>query len=384
MRILVIHTVYQFRGGEDSVVANEVELLRSAGHQVELLQFNNSGRAIFKLLQLPFNISAYLKTKRQARAFKPDVAHIHNLHFAGSNAVLYALKRLRIPAVMTLHNYRLLCPSATLFYQGKLFLASLNQSFCRQAIKNGVYQHSRLITFWLSLSMWLHQCLGTFRQPATYIALGEYTRSIFAGSKMAAITDRIIVKPNFCFPAPPYEKKKRGYYLYVGRLSEEKGVQVLLDAFAQHDLPLIIAGTGPLEMIVAAAAEKHPNISYLNEVDKNEVNGLLAGAKALIFPSVWYETFGMVIVEAFAAGTPVIASDIGQLNYTITHGHNGLHFETGSQEQLNQTLRYFEKLSAKELAAYQQNALATYRTHYDPENNLAQLEAIYQSAAKKA
>ena len=184
MKVLIIHTCYKLRGGEDSVVENETAVLRSCGHEVKLLQFSNTGSSLLKLLQLPFNYASYKKTRAAIQAFSPAVVHIHNMHFAGSASLLYASKHEKIPAVMTLHNYRLLCPSATLYVKGMIFMDPAGLRFSWKAVWQGAYLNSKVLTFWVSCSMLFHQLLGTWKIPAAYIALGEYTRDLFKHSSL--------------------------------------------------------------------------------------------------------------------------------------------------------------------------------------------------------
>jgi glycosyltransferase involved in cell wall biosynthesis len=381
MKILVIHSVYQSRGGEDSVVANEMELLRSEGHNVELLQFSNSGSTLAKLAQLPFNFSSYRKTKEIIVKFQPDVAHIHNLHFAGSASIINALDKYRIPAVMTLHNYRLLCPSATMFFHGQLFTGSKKRIFNWDAVFKGVYQNSKLVTLWVSLCMWLHQRLGVWTYPAKYIVLGKSTVEIFKDSKLDAIVRRMVIKPNFCYPGAAHlNASKNESFLYIGRLSEEKGIATLLTAFSVNKLPLIIAGTGPLEQEVIRFSQQFPNITYLGLVAKAKVNELVAGARALIIPSQWFETFGMVIIEAFAAGTPVIASALGQLRYTVEDCINGFLFKPGDPMDLNKKVGIIQEMRNQEYEILRQNAKKTYELNYHPKENIRLLIEIYKQA----
>src|SRR3990170_1599351 len=163
MKVLVIHTRYKMKGGEDSVVFNEMELLRSNGVNVELLQFTNATGTVLKFVQLPFNFDSYRKTRKKVKEFRPDIVHIHNLHFGGSASIISALKKEKVPFVSTLHNYRLLCPSATLFKNGKIFLNSVKSNFPWGAVFDGVYQNSRFLTLWLGISMFLHQAAGTWK-----------------------------------------------------------------------------------------------------------------------------------------------------------------------------------------------------------------------------
>jgi len=384
MKVLVVHTFYKLQGGEDHVVANEISLLQSAGNEVELLSFSNEKNTLFKLLQIGYNHSAYRQTLDKLESFKPDVVHIHNLHFGGSAAVVFAIKKAKIPLVMTLHNYRLLCPSGSLFHDNRLFLNSVYASFPWKAVKKGVYQQSKLITFWVAFSAYLHQKALTWRTADQIIVLGEHSRSLFSNSKLGYLSKQMVVKPNFCFsPLLADIVKSDQYFLYVGRLTEEKGLKVLLEAFAGSGLPLKIVGVGPLQELVESYTLQNPNIDYLGQQSKEKVSFFLSQSAALIFPSVWFETFGMVVIEAFAMSVPVITSDLGNMKNMVTHEHNGLTFEAGNPEELRKTVKAYWELDKEEKERYQGNARATYELRYTPENNLLQLKTIYQQAINK-
>lgn len=380
MRVLIIHTVYRFKGGEDSVVLNEMELLKSAGAEVELLQFSNAGNTLLKVLQLPFNFSSFIKTKKKIASFKPDIVHIHNLHFAGSPSVIYAVKKSNIPIVLTIHNYRLLCPSGTLFYNGRIYTRSLVHNFPIDAVLKGVYHNSKVLTFWVSFSLLLHQWFGTWTLVSRYIILGQHAKEIFSDSKLKSITEKMFIKPNFCFESATPADQMGAYYLYVGRLSEEKGLNLLLDAFSENGLQLKIAGGGPLQNEVMARCDAYPNIHYIGNVDKTAVNSLLKDAIALIFPSEWYETFGMVIIEAFSAGIPVIATRLGQLKFTIKDEYNGLLFQPGNKDDLSEKVLFYDKLSAEQKKIYKRNARQSYDAQYSPAKNIIELNNVYEDA----
>jgi glycosyltransferase involved in cell wall biosynthesis len=383
VRILFIHTFYKLPGGEDAVVQNEIDLLREAGHEVDLLSFNNAGGALLKLLLMPYNVLAAKHTKDRLKVFRPDIVHIHNLHFAASAAVIRTIKRAKIPMVMTVHNYRLLCPSASLYFDDRLFLDSLHVAFPWEAIKKGVYQNSKIITFWLSLSNHLHRKIGTWKMVDRYIFLAEHSRQLFLESSFDLDLQRTAIKPNFTPDQTIAEKPSVDtYFLYVGRLTEEKGVMTLLQAFAGTRTWLKIAGMGPLEKTVKDYANFNDNIEYLGQQTRMEISTLLDKASAVIFPSLWYETFGMIVSESFAKAVPVIASDLGNMKILVTDGYNGKTFATGDPTALRNCIEDLVKTSAEEQKLLRKNARATYELNYSPESNLKKIIEIYTSLTK--
>ncbi len=185
MKILMIHTAYRFKGGEDHVVASEVNMLEDNHHEVLLLDFENPSnpvKALMLFFIFIFNPSSYRKVIRAINEFRPDVIHVHNWHFAASPVIFIAARKKGIPVVHTLHNYRLLCPSGTLFHNGKLFLDSLQQRFTWSAIKNKVYRNSYLQTFWLSFVVWFHRKIGTWNKIDRFIALTPFSKEVFVNS----------------------------------------------------------------------------------------------------------------------------------------------------------------------------------------------------------
>ncbi|WP_158799145.1 glycosyltransferase family 4 protein [Pedobacter sp. L105] len=384
MKVLFIHTHYIFRGGEDSVVANQIELLRSHGITAEVLIFNNESRKPhLDQLQLPFNFRSYRLTKRKIRAFKPDVVHIHNLHFAGSASVIYAVKHFKLPIVSTLHDYRLLCPTGNLFYNEKLFMDSINQRFPVEAIKQGMFMNSYSSSLWLSFSMLLHHLLGTWNKVDRFIVYSEFAKNIFEQSKLKSIADRMVIKPNFSFTYPDGQiEKDESYYLYVGTLTYDKGIPAMLEAFADNGIFLKVVGEGPLVPLIKGYGQHYPNIRYMGRKPKEDVFNMMEHASALIFPTLWFEPFGMVIAEAFSKGTPVIASDLGNIKNMVDDGYNGLRFETNNDKDLRAKVEYYEALPDEEKAIYRENARKTYQKKYSPALHADKLISIYNSVLK--
>jgi glycosyltransferase involved in cell wall biosynthesis len=382
MKILIIHCKYQQRGGEDFVVEEEFKVL-SAKHNVEVLLFQNEAgwKGALSMILYPLNLGAANKVRQTIRSFQPDVLHLHNFHYAAGPLIIRTAKSEGIPLVMTLHNFRLLCPSATLYHQGKHFKDSLLQDFPWTAVREGVISNSILKTFWVAFTLWLHRKMGTFDIVNTFIALNQSQKEIFLQSPLRITIERILVKPNFC-PASETSKttEKGSHFLYLGRLSEEKGICTLLEAFAASSATIKIAGAGPLELEVRRFAQLHENIIYLGELSKQEVTAELAICNALIFPSVWPETFGLVIIEAFSMGTPVIASHTGAAKDLVQDHINGLHFEPGNANDLTRKIEYWQQLPADVKERIAENAYQTWRSHFTPEVNLHLLESIYQKA----
>lgn len=379
MKILIIHCTYQFKGGEDSVVAEELKLLQRAGHTVELLLFSNEKNTLLNVLLLPFNPFSYFKTKKRLEAFQPDVVHLHNLHFAASPSVVYAVNSKKLPLVCTLHNYRLLCPSATLFYKGQAFLLSLKNKFPWKAVQLGVYKNSRILTFWMAVSMQLHYWLRTWSIPNRIIVLSQHARKMFLQSKGSFRDEQLIVKPNFCTVPPELSQFRKNIFLFVGRLTQEKGIPFLLNVFSGSVHKLRIAGDGPLKETVLAAAQQNGNIEYLGPLKKEELSLHMQQSTALIFPSIWYEGMPLTIIEAFSCGLPVIATRLGAMEYMVTPGYDGLLFEAGNKEDLQNTLNEWVCLKAEEKERISKQAKSTYQKFYTPEDNRKQLLAVYQS-----
>ena len=345
--------------------------------QLELLEFNNDENALLKLLQLPFNFQSYYKTKRKIAEFKPDVVHIHNLHFGGSASVIYAIKRSKVPFVITLHNFRLLCPSGILFFNGKLFLDSLHQTFPWKAVQLGVYKNSKLITFWLGLSMYIHNKLGTWKNCNKYIVLNEHARKLFLNSNLKLSENQLIVKPNFSSVPVLQAQEREEHFLYVGRFTEEKGIMLLLSVFSSCTYKIKIAGDGPLKHEVVNYASKYPNIEFLGIVNQTDIFILMQQCTALVFPSIWFEGMPLTIIEAFACGTPVIVSKLGAMETMVTLGLDGLHFEANNALDLKNKLDEWMNLSLDEKNQYHNNALTTFNNKYTSDKNLKQLLRIY-------
>lgn len=377
MKILFVHNAYQQRGGEDSVVADEIRLLQDRGHEVAVYGRSNDDIRGMGRLALATQTVWSTQTAREfealIRGFRPDVVHAHNTFALISPSLYWVAGRFNVPVVQTLHNFRLLCPQAMFLRDGRVCEDCLGKVPWRGAVR-GCYRGSVAQSTALAGMVILHRGLGTWQNKVTrYIALNEFCRSKFIAGGLPA--DRIVVKPNFVdFDAPP--AGVRAGFLFVGRLSAEKGIDVLVQATRNlGNVQVRVAGTGPEAALLAGV----PGLQELGALGGDAVRTEMSKAKALILPSICYETFGMVAVEAFAAGTPVIASRIGVLPNLVKDGVTGLLFESGNAEDLATKMRWAQE-HPEEMTVMGHNARRLYEAEFTAERNYHQLIAIYQSA----
>ena len=366
------------------MVLGKIALLKDAGFNVELLAFQNPTQflnAVVDLFFLLFNVASLVKTIKKIREYRPDIIHLHNWHFAASPSVILAAHFLKTPLVLTVHNFRLLCPSAILFYKDKLFLESLKEKFPWTAVRIGAYRNSRLQTFWLALSIFLHKKLKTWQKVSRFIVFSEFMKDVFIKSNFGIAADKFVIKQNAISDPKLWAKNGRGkHFAFVGRLVVEKGIEVLFEAFANTDFQLHIYGYGPLEQKVRDFAALHPNISYKGALPHDDLFAELCKCSALVFPSIWYEGMPLTVIEGFSTGTPVIASDLGAMSTMIRDHYNGLHFEAGNPQDLAQKLAYWSALPQEEKEQYCQRARATYEENHTQQVNLQRLTAIYKEA----
>jgi len=384
MKVLLVHNFYQQPGGEDQVFHQEGDLLEAYGHTV--IRFSASNHEIADLSKWCLVAKTFWNTKTGTHIRtliereRPAVMHCHNIFPLLSPAIYYAAQALHIPVVQTLHNYRLLCPSAILYRAGHTCEACLGTATFWPGVLHGCYQNSRAATVVTAAMLSTHRWVSTWsRKVDRYIALSDFARKKFIEGGLPA--DRISVKPNFLHSAPPSASGKDGYALYVGRLVEEKGLAVLLEAW-QHigmRLPLKIVGDGPLSSMVSKGMEQIPGVVWLGNQPREQVNALMQNAEVLVLPSLWYEGFPMTVVEAYAAGLPIVASNIGSLSSLVEHGRTGRQFRPGSAHDLYLQIEWILS-HPQALAEMRQTARAEFDRSYSAESNYRQLMQIYQAA----
>jgi glycosyltransferase involved in cell wall biosynthesis len=383
MRVLICHNFYQQPGGEDKVFAAEADLLRKFGHDVQTHSIHNDQINSMSHLSLAaktvWNRAAANEVFAKTREHRAQVVHFHNTFPLFSPAVYSAAKKAGAATVQTLHNYRLICPAATMFRDGKPCEKCLGR-LPLPAIRHKCYRQSRAASATAAVSLGIHRFLGTYATEIdAYIALTNFARDKFLAAGFEP--DRIHVKPNFPDPDPTPGPGTGNFALFVGRLIEEKGVRSLLQAWHDPNLKirLKICGDGPLADEVRAASEENPKIEYLGRQPLSGVLDLMRHASALIFPSLWYEAFPRTIVESLACGTPIIASDLGSMKELIAPGRTGALFTPGNAAHLAQTAIDLHA-NPDALQQMRPHAREEFVTKYNPDRNHRLMLDIYHQA----
>lgn len=380
MRVLLVHNSYQQRGGEDTVFEAERDLLRQNG--VEVIEYTAHNDAIegmsraSLLANTIWSRQHYRGLRRAIQEHNPHVAHFHNTLPLISPSGYYAARRSGVPVVQTLHNYRMLCPSALLFRDGEICRDCVGKVFPSPAVRHKCYRGSAAASGAVASMLAVHRMRGTFdRVVDRYIVLTEFARQEFVAGGLPA--DRLVVKPNFVAPDPGRGDGERHGVLFVGRLTPEKGISVLLQAAKSlsGEQLLTIVGDGPLRGEVERAAADNPRIKYLGEAGRDQVVRCMKSARALAVCSTWFEGFPVTILEAFACGLPVLASDLGSMSSIVAHERNGLLVEPGSAEAWSAAL----VAGSDAPLAWGARARTDYVTHYSAAQNFEQLMAVYES-----
>lgn len=386
--MLVVHNRYRSAepSGENVVVDHERALLRRAGHEVAVFERNSddiaamssTGRAA-AVVRIPWSRPSRRAFAAQLNAFRPDLVHVHNTFPLISPAILPAALEAGVPVVATLHNYRLICPSGQLFRDGRACTECVGRTPL-PAVRHGCYRGSRLATVPLAV----HHVVGQrvwWNAVNLFFCISDGQRNALIAGGLPAT--RLVVKYN---PVPDLGTGSGPgrHVLYVGRLTETKGVQVLIDAWESFTaataapVPLVVAGDGPLRERVAGWAASRLDVRFEGLVDTARCAQLTRAAVAVVAPSVWAEPFGLVAVEAMSAGVPVLASAHGAFPELVRDGHTGLLHPPGDAAALAADLRrILDPATAERLAAA---ARQRYEEHFGPDAALRRLVRGYRMA----
>ncbi len=383
LTVLQLHNRQLATGGADVVLEREAALLESHGHRVRQFFVETKQLAAMPKLQMAaaavWNRGAVREIRQIIAAQQPDVVHVHTPYPLLSPAAF----RLPVPVVHTCHSFRNSCLNGLLYRQGSLCRQCVGRSLKWPGVVGRCYKGSLAGSAVLAGSLALHRALGTFRRFVdTYITLSEFTREILIADGFPA--ERVVVKPNFVPSSGEPGEGNGGYALYVGRFTEEKGIDTLLRAWEGRScqLPLKLVGDGPLRERVAAAAQRLPNIELLGWQPQEAVAQLMRDAVCLVFPSQWYEAGPLTLMEAFASGTPVVASDVGNFSEGIVHGQTGFLFRCGDPLDLQEKIVQFQADRPAQ-QAMRHAAFAEYQRRYSPEVNYQMLMEIYRRAISR-
>lgn len=385
MRILIIHNYYQDKGGEDVVFQQEVQELGKS-HTVQTLTFKNKKgfKGLIQFASYPWNITSAKQVLQKAKYFQPDIIHIHNTHYALGPLVFRMLHQHGFKVVQTLHNYRLLDPSATLYANGTIFQNTLNKEFPWYSVFHKTLDNSFFKTFWTALTYYLHLKLDTWKKVDKYLVLTPFMKELLLNSAKKIKENQIAIKANAICETTFESPEKKNTFVYIGRLSQEKGIQVLLDAFKKNpSFNIEIFGSGPLENLVELASSQYNNIQYKGFKDKEVLHQAISSAQALIVPSIWFEGMPMTILESLAAGTPIILSKIGALSSLIEEDKTGFYFKAGDSGSLTEVLIKFSAFSEQQKQILLENCIKEYKTKYSIEENIKTLVQIYENTINK-
>jgi len=383
LTVLLVHNFYQHPGGEDRVFEVEGEMLEKKGHRVLRYTLRNDevegmSKAALAARTI-WSRESYREVLEIVERERVDVVHVHNTLPLASPAVYHAAQNGGAAVVQTLHNFRFICPGALLLRDGKLCHDCVGKAVATPAIRHKCYRDNTAATAAVVATTAVHRAAGTYESKVDrYIALSEFARGLFVEGGLPEA--QIAVKPN-ALQNDPVMGKGGNYALFAGRLSRGKGIQVLLDAWASDpELPTLkIAGDGDLSCLVHKAAEADPRIESLGWCDAETMATLMAEAAVLVTPSMWYEGWPLVAIEAMGQGTPVVATNHGVFPEMIVDGITGHLVARGDAEALASGVRKLvddpEMLREIRSATYE-----LYTERFTREINYRQLRSIYADA----
>jgi glycosyltransferase involved in cell wall biosynthesis len=387
MRILHVHNFYQLPGGEDQSFAATGAMLEDFGHEVIRFTMRNDVivgvGTLTAATKVVWNRAVHKELRRLIRRTRPDIAHFENTFPLVSPAAYYACHAERLPVVQTLRNFRMVCPSGLLYRNGKICEDCLGRWTPWPGILHGCYRGNRLGTAAVAAMIATHRTIGTWHKHVdAYIALNAFVRAKYIQAGLAA--EKLHINPNFLTSDPGPGGGEGGYALFAGRLSPEKGIETLVAAWDDlaSELPLKILGDGPQSNRVAEATARHPSIEWLGWRPVEDVLDLIGGAKFVVVPSVCYESFNRTQLEAFAKGTPVVASRQGSMQAIVEHQRTGLLFTPNDPNDLVRQVRWL----LKSPATYERMRLAAraeFDRYYTTALSHARLLRIYEAAREQ-
>lgn len=390
MKILLIHNYYQYRGGEDVYFDALTQLLKTKGHDVYTYTKNSNdlktlGDRIYTAIGMFWSKAVEKEFIGIIEKFRPDITHFNNIYPLITPIAYNICRKLKIPIVQSVHNYRFICPKATLYRGGEICELCIKKRFYYPSILYGCYHNSRLASFILSSSfLFHHRIKRSFDNIDHFIFHSGFTRNYYL-QNFDFLSSKTSMIPHF---AAINEKRKKqivkykDYFLFVGRLSEEKGIIPLLNLFSVLPrLYLVVIGDGPLRKIILTKYSRYRNIFIKYFLSQGEIFSFMKKALFTIIPSPCYETGSRAMIESFANRTPVLVPKRGMFINTVKDGETGLFFQPDNLRDLKEKIIYLWKNQDK-IEIMRENVQKEYLSKYTPERHYNKLIRIYCNLVK--
>lgn len=384
MRVLVVHNYRRRPGGEDVSVDQEISLLRSFGHTVSVYSRSNEevspvstpARTKAAASSL-WSFTSNRSSRELIETCQPEVAYCMNTFPLISHSIYRVLDEYRLPVIQGLRTYRSFCVNALLYREGRICTECVSRTLAWPGVWYGCHQEGRAASAVAAISAWLERA-SALRTVKYFVVPSETARRQFIHAGFPS--EKMVVKPDVVFPDLGCGSGDGEFALFAGRLSPEKGLKTLLQAWGEIDFPLVIVGEGPLRGYVEEALKRYKGrIEYAGPLPNQELLHLMGAATCLVSPSECLETFGRVVLESASRGTPSIVARQAAAAELIQDGHNGLYFDSGRPESLKDRAEFFLKRCDR--SSMRKHAREMYTGDHLPQASCSRLIEIFQRAA---
>ena len=388
MNVLLAHNFYKFFAGEDSIALREKGLLESNGENVYFYSKDNTETDNYGLFekinffkQTVFSQTTKQEIKGLIEDFKPHVAYTHNIFPLISPSIIHTLHSQSIPCVQNVQDFRWLCPNGVFYINDKICEKCKKGAFWN-SVRHKCFRDSFLLSGLYATTICTNRLAGVFKKIDAFLCTTEFNKQKLMEAGIEE--KRLFIKPNFLDITDIKPSFGNGnHIIFLGRLSPEKGLWTLVKAFEKmKDFLLRIVGTGPLEQVLKKYIQEQQinNIVIDGFKQGKEKTEILKNSLFMVFPSEWYEHFPIVLLEAFAFGKPVVASNIGNMPLIVENNKSGLHFKAGNVNDLVEKIRTLAQ-NPSDIVRMGQYARNKVEMEYTPEINYKILKSIFQKIA---
>lgn len=384
--ILFIHNTYLQKGGEDTVVQQEIDFLRTKGWKVHTLFFSNEAISNPLLRWLNafavfFNINAAIKVYTLVKKHHIQIVHVHNFYYRASPSVFWGAKAAGARTIFTLHNYRLFCLNGFLFYNQTTCMDCHQQKSFQPGITRKCFKDSGLFSRILATSTVAHRRINSWNKVDQFLVLNPLQKQML--TDIGIQTEKILLKPNFLLEtsSPARYDQREDFFLFAGRMSPEKGIVALINAVKGKKIALLLVGDGPLASWVITQTDEW--IRYQPKVEKHVLQDLYRKCTALLFPSIWPEGLPLTVIEAQQAGTIVIAAHSENLKEMIRHQETGFLYDPLNNQDLLNVISRFQATALQEKNRLSANAYQFFKDHYTIHQHEQWLMKAYKVSANE-